>query len=453
MTPVRAQSTPASEAGFVLIEILVSAVVLVIASAGVITLLQTTVKTQAEERHGSEAYALAQEDQARMASMRLEELAQLDQTRTIMLNRTEFKVRSTGLVINDVTSTPSCGAGTSTADYVQIASVVTWPGMQSAEKAKIVSKLSPSNGSLDPENGSLAVSVTNQLMTPMPGVDLYGGSGAIDGFTDASGCAVFPYLPRGNYTLTVSGEEAGLVNKEGKSTEQATVPVVGGDTKTVAFEFDHPGTVPVNFKSRVGSTATFGASKADSVVAFNTGMKEARGFGVPGGIREAAVNATPLFPFSSPYTLYAGSCASNNPDPEGKNPAAAPAIASALAPAGGTATAVTIQLPALELIVKKSGAALKGAKVTITDTVCKEAKGNLVKRTYTTNESGMLSSSETGPAEPGLPWGKYKVCASANISGSNRRNKEEPSVTVQNLAGATALSIDLGSNTVSGVCP
>ncbi|HET6997389.1 MAG TPA: hypothetical protein VFI03_02280 [Solirubrobacterales bacterium] len=435
-----------------LIEILVSAVVLVIASAGVITLLQTTIKTQAEERHGSEAYALAQEDQARLTSMRLEALAELQEERTITLNKTQFKVHSSGMVINDVTSASSCTEGTSSVDYVQISSMVTWRGMKSAEKAKIVSKLSPSNGSLDPENGSLTVSVANQLMAPMAGVDLYGGSGVIDGYTDAAGCAVFSFIPRGNYSLTISGADAGLVNKQGKSSEQATVAVVGGATKPVFFEFDRPGTIPVNFKYRVGSTSTFMPAKADSVIAYNTGMKEARGFGLAGGAREATLNATPLFPFSSVYTFYAGSCASNHPDPEGKNPAGAAAMASMVAPAGGTASpAAMIQLPALELVVKKSAALLKGAKATVTDKVCKDAKGNLVKRTYTTNESGMLSSSETGPTEGGLPWGKYEVCVSANISGTVRRKKES-SVTVQNLASGTPLPIELSSGNEKGEC-
>jgi Tfp pilus assembly protein PilV len=453
------RAQPSTEEGFVLIEILVSALVLVIVSAGVVTLLQTTIKAQGEQRHGSEAFALAQEDQARLASMRLSSLNHLDSTRPIFLNKTEFKVRSLGVFVNDTTSTPSCSSGAASADYVQITSLVTWAGMKSSEKAKIVSILSPSNGSLDPSNGTLAVSVTNQTMVPMANVKLSGtstGGGAFEGFTDAAGCATFPDLlavPISNYTMTVSAEAAGLVNKDGKSTEQKTVGVKAGAAEIVALQFDHPGTIPLNFKYRVGSTGTFAAATADSVVAYNTGMESARPLWTASGKREPTVNATPLFPFTSAYTLYAGSCASNNPDPEGKNPAVAAAIANVIAPPGGTAAPVTIQLPALELIVKNNGAALKGAKVTITDKVCKDSKGNFAKRVYTTNEAGMPSSSETGPAEPGLPWGKYEICVSANITGTDRR-KKEPSVTVQNLTGATPLSIDLGSNPENGqVCP
>lgn len=434
-----------------LIEVLVSAMCVVIATAGVVTVLQTSIRSQREERHGSEAYAIAQEDQARMTSMRLASLNRLDEIRTVTLNKTVFKVRSTGFFVNDTTSTPSCGEGTSSADYVHITSAVTWPGMRSSEKAEIESILSPANGSLDPNNGTIAFSVKNQPQYPMSGVSVFGGAGVINGLTDAAGCAVFADLPSGDYNVTVSGEAAGLVNKSGKSSEEQKVTVVGGDTKTVNFEFDKPGTVPLQFKYRVGNTTEFKPATADAVVGFNSGMSQARILGTPGGTRQETLNATPLFPFGSAYTFYAGSCSSNNPDPEGKFPALAPAFANVIAPAGATAAAATIQLPALELVVKNGAAVLSGAKITITDKVCKDASKVLVKRTYTSNATGMPSNSATGASELGLPWGSYELCASANISGNNRRKKVS-TVVVQDLTKAATAAIDLGSGTESGTC-
>jgi Tfp pilus assembly protein PilV len=440
----------AREEGFVLIEILVSALVLVVASAGVIVLLQTTTKTQAEQRHTSEAYALAQEDQARLTSMRLSTLNMLDQSRTVALNKINFNVRSRGVFINDATSTPSCGEGTSSSDYVEITSIVTWPGMDPGERAKIVSLLSPANGSLDPNNGTVAISVKTQTQVAVPNVYVSGGSGAFAGYTDAAGCAVFTDLPAANYTATISGETAGVVNKDGNYVEQKAVPVVGGDTKTVTFEFDRPGTIPLNFKYRAGSGSEFKIATADSVVAYNSGMTAAKAIVTASGLRETTISAMPLFPFSSKYILYAGTCASNNPDPkgEGLNPAA---VASVIAPRDGTAAATTLQLPALELTVKNGSSVLSGAKVTITDKNCKDSKGSFVKRIYTSNAAGLPSNSATGLAELGLPWGSYELCASANISGNNRRKKVS-TVNVQNLAAATISTIDLSSGTESGTC-
>lgn len=432
-----------------LIEILVSALVLTIASIGVVSLLQATTRTQAELRHSSEAYALAQEDQARMASMRLASLNKLDNTRPVTVGNTTFQVRSRGVFVNDNTSTPSCGEGTSSADYVEITSVVTWTGMDPGEKAKIVSILSPSNGSLDPNHGTLAVSVKTKPQVAVPNAYVYGSGGAFAGYSDAFGCAVFPDLPSGDYTLSVSGEGIGMVNKNGSYLDSKKITVVGGDTKTENFEFDRPGTVPVNFKVRVGSTGSFEAAKADSVMAAHVEMTQARALWAPGEARALTVNATPLYPFTSKYRLYAGACGNNNPDPEGKGLNAA-AVADVQAPVGGTALPVTLQLPALDLTVKNGAALVAGAKVTVTDKNCKDPKGNYVKRTYTSNAEGKLSSSSTGPVEPGLPWGSYELCASANISGN--RKKTISTQNVQNLAAATTATIDLSSGYTSSTC-
>jgi hypothetical protein len=173
-----------------------------------------------------------------------------------------------------------------------------------------------------------------------------------------------------------------------------------------------------------------------------------------GGVREATVNATPLFPFTSPYTLYAGSCASNNPNPKGEaNPPGAAAIANVVAPAGASAAPVTIQLPALNLTVKNGAKLLSGARVTVTDKVCKESLGNLVKRVYTTNASGNQSATTGGPAEPGLPWGSYEVCASAELKAGENRRVKVTTATVENLTSGTTLAIDLSTGESGKTCP
>jgi Tfp pilus assembly protein PilV len=442
-----AQSRPPAEAGFVLIEVLVSALVLTIASVGVFMLLQTTAHSQAEERHSSEAYSLAQEDQARLSAMRIEELVKLKEERTVTLNKAEFTIRSLGSPINDVTSAPSCGEGTYKVDYVEVTSIVTWPGMSADEKAKIVSKLSPSKGSVSPTKGSLAIQVTNQAQAPMAGVSLYGGGGAINGFTDASGCAIFTNLTEGNYSLTVSGEAAGLVNKNGKSSEVKTVAVVGGDTKRETFEFDRPGTIPVEFKYRVGSEEKFLPTTADSVVVAHPSMESAKVFGTPGGTRVPAIKAESLYPFSSAYTIYAGSCSSNNPDPKGEGINKA-GYANVAAVAGASVPA-SVQLPVFEPTVwsgksaSSKGSELANADVWIKDASC-TVNGQPVTRRYTTNSFGKLP-------ELGLPWGTYSVCVDTEpgtkTSGVRRQRLE---TSVKDLLAPTTATVYLGTG-ASGI--
>lgn len=441
---LRPAQNPAREEGFVLIEILVSAMVLTIASAGVIMLLQTTTRSQAELRNNSQAYALAQEDQARLTSMRLATLNRLDQTRTVTLNNTQFQVRSRGVFINDATSTPSCGEGTSSADYVEITSSVTWNGMDPGEKAKIVSVLSPSNGSLDPNHGTIAFSVKTQPQAPVPNMYIYGGSGAFTGYTDAYGCAVFTDLPAGDYNVSVSGEALKAVNKDGDYVQQEQISVVGGDTKTVNYEFDLEGQIAVSFSYWNASTGKLEGAKADSVVYRHTSLEggAAQVFGSPGGTRQATLNVTKLFPFSSTYLVYAGSCSTNNP---GSNAAAA----NVTAPRGGQA-AVTLQLPVYEPTVMTGnnstspGSAFANADVWIRDPNCTN-NGQPVTRRYTTNSQGKLP-------ELGLPWGTYNICVDTETGGNSsgvRRQRFE-NVSVKNLAASVTQTIYLGSS-ASGI--
>lgn len=441
-----------------LIEVLMSALVLTIAAAGVTAVLATSVSGSGEQRHGSQAYALAQQDQSRLATMQLAKLNHLETVREVPLEGTTFKVRSYGLWIDNKTSTQLCTEGAS-ADYVEIKSVVTWPKMDTSEKARIVSILSPSGTqSLDPTHGTLPIVVKNEKSEGVPYVKLTGdqteGSGEFEGQTDANGCALFPDLSllsssgtseRPNYKVTANGEFAGVVNKDGLYTETREGAAARESPQILSFRFDKPGTIPVNFKYRVGSSTEFKPASADSLVVFNTGMTTARTYWTISGAREATVNAAPLFPFNSPYKIYAGSCSANDPNPKNEtNPPGAPAIAgSTLAPAGGVAAPAMIQLPALNLTVKYKALAFKGARVTVTDKTCTDSKGAKVKRVYTTNGEGKMSATPEGVAEPGLPWGTYELCVSAEVEPEKIRRVTVSTVTVQNLTTGTTQAVEL----------
>jgi hypothetical protein len=187
-------------------------------------------------------------------------------------------------------------------------------------------------------------------------------------------------------------------------------------------------------------------------------MSNARIFTTTGAIRESAVNATPLYPFPSPYTIYAGSCTYNNPNGEGKG-AAGVANVSVLSGETKLLGSVKVQIPALNLTVKNGTVPIKGAKVTITDKNCKDVKGNGIKRVYTTNIKGnQTATPATAPEaiEPGLPWGEYEICASAELTkGSFRRKSLTGSsiVKVQSLTTPAIANIDLSTGTTSGECP
>ncbi len=204
MPSTRERAPARGQEGFALIEVLVSAVIAVTITGAVIGLLNATGRAAAEERHRTQAYAIAQEDQAQLRAMRIPALKNLNRTRTVTLNGTPYTVNSTASFVNDVNQgTPICGSGTASADYVKINTTVTWPSIRSRPPVVIQSIVSPPNGSLDPTLGSLAVTATNASGGPISGVGL-SASGACNfsGSTDSNGCAIFSDKTVGTYTLT-----------------------------------------------------------------------------------------------------------------------------------------------------------------------------------------------------------------------------------------------------------
>jgi hypothetical protein len=208
--------------------------------------------------------------------------------------------------------------------------------------------------------------------------------------------------------------------------------------------FDKAGRLQPRFVFLNGFTGRLEPVNVDSMEVYNslgTGST-AKLYGTPGGGRLANLAAESLFPFAkSKYTVFAGSCSKNNPDPGENTPANDAALGFALVPPGGEA-APQIQLPSLDLTVTFETAPLKNAAVALTDNQC------TTKRTYRTNGEGHLAASEIGPTESGLPWSNYKLCIAAQVKGRWYRFEKTP-YTVQNLSSGTAVNVSLSSEATS----
>jgi Tfp pilus assembly protein PilV len=439
MDPHRGRPTPPAEGGFALIEVMVSALIAVMVTGAVIGLLNSTGRAGAEERHKSQAFSVAQEDQARLRATRITELNSATKPRTVTLNGTPYTVTSTATFVSDKTGTTNCSGTNVSADYVKLGSKVTWPSMRSATPIALESIVSPVSGSLDPNHGNLAITVNNAALQKVSGAGFTGtGTGSFAGSTDSNGCVLFGGLPAGNYTVTPAlGAEYVDFNGKSPSATPISVTVSSGSTFPLVREYDKGGSVAVGFQVR-NSSGVVVPSTADSIIAFNSGMTTAATFGTPGGTPVGSITASPLFPFTAADSFYAGSCTTNSP---------AAGAASVKVPSGGSTTA-TVQLPALYLTVKNSSgntaekAGLAGAKVTVTDTKC-SVGSTAVKRTFTTNSTGNLP-------DPGLPSSIYELCASASISGTVR--KTTGSATVNSLTG-TSLTMTLSTGSTTGACP
>lgn len=442
-----ARTTLRDQAGFALIEVMVSALIAVMITGGVIGLINSTGRAGAEERHKSQAFSVAQEDQARLRAMRITDLNTIMRPRTVTLNGTPYTVTSTATFVSDKTSRTSCTIGTSASDYVKLGSKITWPSMRSSKPVVIESIVSPVSGSLDPTHGNLAVTIVNAQQQKISGAGVSGaGPGNFSGTTDSEGCALFGGEPAGNYTLTLN-LGAGYINFDGETPPPVPASITPGTTTPVSLEYDQGGSVEVRFLVKESGGSGLLNSTADSIIAFNSGMRTAHTYGTI-GTPVNMIRASPLYPFASPNTdsFYAGSCTTNRPEA---------GAASVAVPAGGNAV-VTVQLPALYLTAwqgKNSanrGTAFSNADVWIEDAECNGSNGRPVLRRYATTSAGTLS-------DPGLPSSKYNICVDSKPGEtSGARRKRFPLTSVKSLTGTT-LNAYLGSGTGTeseeGSCP
>lgn len=443
LPPAREPARPDDEAGFALIEILVSALIVVIVGGAVLTLLQTSARSAGDQRSHATAFALAQEDQSRLRTSRLATLNDLEQTRAVEVDGKSYTVESTGVFVNSNSGTASCTEGYESADYAKVTSVVTWPGIGSRKPVRIESIVAPSSGSLDPSHGTLTINATNAAGVPLSGVSISGtGPGTFSGSTDESGCASFTDLPEGNYTMTTSAN--GMVDENGDAVGTRTVGVIASGTQTVVLRFDTPGEAIVHFENRIENQPGPEAMEDAEVDSMFLYHPELTGSGIvkgePGGERKAVWEES-LFPFTSPYTVYAGSCASNNPNPEEEEGAEGEAAMAGITVPSGAKAEATIQVPALYVSVKDGSTPVEDAEVVITDTECEDSYGN-VERDYSTNSDGDAVPVGGSGVNPALPWGTYDVCARAYTSYRWRRQRAY-NVDVKSLATGTYLTLDL----------
>jgi Tfp pilus assembly protein PilV len=424
-----------SEGGFALIEVVISAFLIVLVGSAVLGLVTSSTRSAYQQRARTQAYSLAQEDQSRLRTLRISTLDGLSENRTVTLNGTVFNVESSGVFVNSTSGSASCSENESSPDYVRITSTVT----QKSGKGSPISLrsiIAPSNGSLDPTHGDIVISATNGQGQPLQGLVLTGnGASNFSGETDENGCAIFADLPAGTYTLTPSG--VGLVDKTGKAPTSQPVQLGGNQTQRIPLMYDKPGSLRSPFYYKIGTTST--SIVPSKVMLYNAESGSTATSYTPttetvGTTKYAAMSN--IFPFKTAYSIYAGSCEGDQPGSTGTE-----GIGTAIVPSAGSVTSGQIRMPTLELTVANGTTKLQGAKVVLTDEDCPSTK-----YTYTTEANGHQSETSTGPMTPAVPWSKYKICASASISGTTRKT-EVSGVVVETFTSTVTKALSITSTT------
>jgi hypothetical protein len=418
------------EAGSMLIEVMVSSVILLLAGAGVLNLLDRGSQLSGQQRLLATAANVAQSEQERLRGYSVTSLSNLREIVPRTVNGTAFTVTSRTDWVDDASGDANCTTAAASADYMKLTTTVTYPTMGTRKPVVLESVVSPPARAFGLTQGSLSVHVRDRLQNAVAGIGLnLGGPKTLSDTTSAAGCVLWGYLPAGSgYTIT--GSQAGYVQPDG-STAIARVPsaITGGATNDEYIDYDLAGGVRATFTTqRVAGGALTSTAPQKAMIANGTAGYTDKAFPVTGDTLDSGLT---LFPFPAAYSIYAGTCVAAKPPVLN--------VGTALALPGVTSSPAAVQIPALNISVKNNGVNVASAVVKVT---------SCATTTYSrlTTAAGLVD-------DPGFPYGSVDVCV------SNGLRKRVITGVANTTYPATAVTYDVASGsagagtTSTGACP
>jgi Tfp pilus assembly protein PilV len=470
------RSRIADDAGFALIEALVGAVVLIVIAVATLGAIDRAQKTSGFGKNRSVAAALAEQDQARLRGLPSDSLSTYATNhapaRTVTINGLNYAVASTVDWIRDSTGgTLSCTNNSSQADYLKVTSTVSANSIQPVK----ISSLSSPPLAYSATRGTLVVQV-NDGAVPAVGVSgvsvTIGGPTSATGTTNALGCAVFSFIPAGNYNVSIF--KSGYVDYAGTTTAlTGSKTVTGGNLTTLPFVYDSAGSIPVNFETDIGTSSTVVTrSRGYGASAVNPGVTGGRSSPSDTNPPVPTITLGTLFPFRDAYNTYSGRCAAANPTNFVSgwfNTGGLGANDAVIVPVGGTSSAVIVRQPALRARVTNNGSPQNNATVVVTppSTGCspKDIQWTTAKNPADNSDGWITKQAyDFGGSignvtyDPGVPFGTYSVCASYNFgtSGSPEWRSITKTVSAQSAspaAASTAVAMPLPTSGGSSIQP
>jgi Tfp pilus assembly protein PilV len=405
-----------AEHGVTLVETLISAAILVIVLIAVLASLDAASHTAAINRSRTVAAGLAERELERLRALPASTLATYNEPpRDVTSGGAHYSVASKAEWVHDASgASASCDSDGKRADYIRITSTVTSNVVGKRVKpVEMTSIVAPRVGSFGANQGTLGVQLKNEAGGPVSNMPVtITGPATQSDATNQLGCAVFGHIAAGAYTVSVS--QPGWVDVSGNQTLTHDANVTPGTKQTVELQYAQAASVTVNFDTEVHGSKK--ASTSPALTAANPGLPTGSRVFKPGAA-SASITATGLYPFPDGYSFFSGGCATS--DPEAFVTDYFSANPGFLKVGAGGSASVTVREPAFNLRVTRgpnenSAAPLKEAYVVVTST----EPGCTDKYIFDgVNPNGTLP-------EPGLPFGRYTVCADDRNTGvtvGNRR--------------------------------
>ena len=174
----------ASEGGSLLVEVLVSASILLTVGAGVVMVLMTSDAQSSLQRSKALATDVAQTKLDALRAIGYNDLRPLSETATVNEGGVDFTVVSTATPVAQTDAPTGCLTSRAR-DYLSLKATVTWAEMGTRKPVVLQTMVAAPIGA----GGGLVVSVTGALGQAVPNIPIALSSGGGSATTDATGCA------------------------------------------------------------------------------------------------------------------------------------------------------------------------------------------------------------------------------------------------------------------------
>ncbi len=416
-----------------LVEVLVGTILLALTTAAVLDGLDGAQKTGRKNKDRSAAATLAQQDLERLRALPPSVLNALDETRTVTVASVPYTVVSRADWVSDASGLASCVSSNTQSEYMKLTSTVHSPASVD-EPVSATTFLTPPVGAFGVNTGTAAVKLTDRDGQPHAGIGVsLTGPGSEIGATNDLGCAIFAYIPIGNWTAQVNG---GLVNWSGESPAESQVTVAVNKTSLTQLEVDVPASLRASFVTPAGVATDYKAISVANAKLAN-GVKS-----YTWSPATATRDVESLFPFHDGYGVYAGSCKASNPANWDSDYFETAGFAD-LDP-GEMLQSVNVVVPQSKITVTQGGSPVN-ATVTVTQ---RDSAYGCTSTVVTTTVGS------DGYIELSLPFGHYRLCATYNgrrIRTATSGTPLDPDLTVPPLEKATTLVVPTSGS--SGGCP
>jgi hypothetical protein len=447
----------ASQTGSVLVEVLVGTVLLALTTAAVLNGVDGAQKTGRKNKDRSTAATLAQQDLERLRSMPPSVLNGLSETRTVSVANVPYTVVSHTDWVSDASGVASCVSSNTQSEYLKLTSTVNAPASADAP-VTATSLLTPPVGAFGTNTGTAAVKLTDRDGEPIVGVGVnLTGPGSELGVTNDLGCAIFAYIPIGDWTAQVNG---GLINWTGESPAESQVTVAVNKTSMTQLEVDQPASLRATFVTPAGAPTTYKAISVANAKLSN-GLRA-----YTWSPATATRDASSLFPFHDGYGVYAGSCKANNPANWDSDYFETSGYGFADLDPGEMLAPVNVVVPQLTITIRRmDGSTAKPFNQIQYYVKERDSAYQCTATLETTSSSGVSvpANSTSYAFTVPVPFGNYEVCVATRetSSTSNWRKKVTASsgtplhrnLTTTALAIANGnLAIDTSANTSGDRC-